>query len=70
MKAGGGGDGPGITGQRACEEAGFVIDKMSDDHFDDLLGEPGGRGREYRRNIMRSIHRTRPPDPKPHSLDE
>ena len=70
MKVGDSGDVPGVTGQGACDETGLVIDKMSDDHFDDLLGEPGGRGWGCQRNVVRIIRRTRAPDPKPHSLDE
>ena len=35
---------PGITGQAACAEAERVVEKMADDHFDDLLGKPVGQG--------------------------
>jgi len=36
------GDVPGITGEGACKEATCSIDKMGDDHFDDLQGKFGG----------------------------
>ena len=38
-------DVPGTTGEGACEEAGLIIDKMCNDHFDDLTGEPDGQRR-------------------------
>ena len=38
------GDVPGITGEGACKEAACIIDKMGDDHFNDLQGKfCGGR---------------------------
>ena len=37
------GDVPGVTGQGACAETVCVVSKISDDHFDDLQGKPGGR---------------------------
>jgi hypothetical protein len=46
-----------------------VVDKMGDDHFDDLLGESDGRG-GGRGNLGGSIRRTRSLDPKPNSLDK
>ena len=61
------GDVPGVTGQGACEEAALVIDEVGDDHFKDLLGESGDRGK-----IWRQTNRTRPLDsgeasvPHPH----
>ena len=44
MKVTGGSDIPGVTGQAACAEAERVVEKMADDHFDDLLGKPVGQG--------------------------
>jgi len=38
------GDVPGVTGEGACKKAGSVIDKMGDDHFNDLQGKVGGGG--------------------------
>jgi hypothetical protein len=51
-------------------ETTLVVDKMGDDHFDDLLGEPGGRGRGFWRNVVRTIRRTHSPDPIPNSFDD
>jgi len=39
------GDVPGVTGQGACDESIHVVDKVGDDHFDDLGGKLGGGGR-------------------------
>ena len=44
MKVTDGSDVPGITGGAACAEAERVIEKMADDHFNDFLGKPVGRG--------------------------
>ena len=53
-----GGDVPGVTGQGACAETGYVIGKASDDDFDHLQGKSGGRERACRRGL-----RTYSPDP-------
>ena len=45
-----GGDVPGVTGLGAGEEAALVVDKMGDDHFDNLLGKFGDRGGARSRN--------------------
>ena len=39
-----GGDVPGVASQAARTKTEHVIHKVSDDHFDDLLGNPGGSG--------------------------
>ena len=39
MKMRDGGDVPGVAGQGAREETLCVVDKMDDDHLDDLLGK-------------------------------
>jgi hypothetical protein len=52
-------------------ETTLVVDKMGDDHFDDLLREPGGRGRGCcRKNVVRTIRRTHSLDPTPNSFDD
>ena len=40
-----GGEIPGVAGQGAREETGYVVDKMGDDDFDNFQGKPSGRGR-------------------------
>jgi len=45
---------PGVTGQGARAETEHVIDKVGDDHLDDLRGEPGGGGRARRSGLRRS----------------
>ena len=54
------GDIPGVTDQGACEEAGLVIDKMKDDHFDYLRGKFSDRRCASRRSPM-SARRTPSP---------
>jgi len=49
-----GGDVPGITGEGTCAEATCVINEVGDNHFDDLLGKPGGRGRACRGGLWGS----------------
>ena len=39
-----GGDVSGVASQAARAKTEHVIHKVSDDHFDDLLGNPGGSG--------------------------
>ena len=48
-----GGDIPGVTSQGACAETAYVIGKIDDDHFDDLLGKPGSGGRVRRQGPWR-----------------
>ena len=48
-----GGNVPGATDQRACEEIGFLVDKIGDDRFDDLQGKPGNRGPGCRMGLRR-----------------
>ena len=43
MEVRNGGDIPGVTGPGACKETALVVDEMGDDHFDNLVGKPGGR---------------------------
>ena len=50
-----GGDVPRVTGQGTCAETGLVVEKMSDDHFDDVLRKPCGGRRACRRRLRRSI---------------
>ena len=38
------GDVPVVTGEGTCEKAGHVIGEIGDDSFNNLQGEPGGRG--------------------------
>ena len=57
-----GGNVPGVTSQGACEETVCVVSEMGDDHFDDLLGKPGGKGRACGGNLWGSASRTRYPD--------
>jgi hypothetical protein len=54
MEMGNGDDVPGVTGQGACAETAPVVDKMLDDHFDDLLGKLGDGGRGCCRGLRRS----------------
>ena len=49
-----GSDVPGATTQAACAETASVIDEVSDDHFNDLRGKPGGGGRARCRGLRRS----------------
>ena len=49
-----GGDVPRITGQGTCTETGLVVEKMSDDLFDDVLRKPGDRRRAGRGRPRRS----------------
>lgn len=62
MEMGSGDDVPGVTGLGACEEAACIIDKVGNDHFDDLLGESRGRGRACHRGFWRNTLRTQSPD--------
>jgi hypothetical protein len=62
VEMGNGGDVPGVTGKRTCAEIALVIDKIGDDHLDDLQGEPGGRGRACRRILRGSTTGTYSPD--------
>ena len=45
IEVGSGGDVPGVAGQGACTEIVRAVDRMGDDYFDYLQGNPGGRGR-------------------------
>ena len=49
---------PGTTGEGACEEAGFMIDEMCDDGFDDHRGKPGGQSRGCFRGFGRNASQT------------
>ena len=52
-----GDDVPGVTGQGAREETVSVVYEMDDDHLNNLVGEPGGRGRACRGNLWRRVTR-------------
>ena len=56
------GDVPGVTSQGACAEATHVTDEMGDNHFNDLQGNPSGRGRMCGRGLNGSA-------PGAHALD-
>ena len=62
MKMSNCGDVPGVTGQAACTEAERVVEKMANDHFDDLLGEPVGRGQACCGGLRGYASRADPPD--------
>ena len=49
-----GGDVPRIAGQGACAKTELVVDEMSDDNFNDVLRNPGDRGRARRGSLRRS----------------
>ena len=72
MEVRNGGDVPRVAGQGACAETAFVIDKIGDDYFNDLLWEPSGRGRACGRSLQGSTTRTHSPNsghtsvPNPH----
>ena len=53
---------PGAAGQGACVEAARVVDKIGDDNFDELKGEPGGGGRWCRRGLQKRTPCVHPPD--------
>jgi hypothetical protein len=63
MKVTDGGDVPGVASQGACEETVRVVDKVGNDHFDDLLGNLGEGGRECGRNLLRGPWEKQSPDP-------
>lgn len=44
MKMWNGGKVLGTRGEGACPETGGVTNEVGDNHVDDLLGKPGGRG--------------------------
>jgi len=54
MEVGNGGSVPGVAGQGACKETALVVDEMVNDHFNDLLGKLGGRGRTRHGSLCRS----------------
>jgi hypothetical protein len=74
MKMRDGGGVPGVAGQGACTEAARVVDETSDDHFDDVLGNPCDKIQMCRRSVRRSTSRAHPLDSgqtsKPNSLGE
>ena len=47
-------DVPGVASQGTRNEAGCVMGEIGDDHFDNLEGEPGGRGRARCRGLRTS----------------
>jgi len=44
MEVRNGGEIPGVAGQGAGEETGYVVDKMGNNDFDNSQGKPGSRG--------------------------
>lgn len=52
-----GSDVPGVASQGAREKTVYVVDQIGDDHFDDFLGEAGGKRRACRRILKRSTRR-------------
>ena len=62
MEVGDSGNVPGVTNQGAKAEATRVVGEVGDDHFNDLVGKPGDRGRGHRGGRRRGTPRTRPLD--------
>jgi len=62
MEVRNGGNVPGVAGQCACAEAAGVVNKIGDDDFDELEGQPGGRGRGRRGDLLEKTPRVHPPD--------
>ena len=44
MEMGNGDNVPGVTGHSACVKTVHIVGEVGDDHFNDLLGKPVGRG--------------------------
>ena len=59
MEMGNGSKVQGVTGQGACKKTVYVVGKMRDDHLDDILGKPGGRGQACRGSIRGTTSRMR-----------
>ena len=57
-----GGDVPRVTGQGAYAETAFVVDKIGDNHFDDLLWKPSDRGPGCCKSLRGNATRIHSPD--------
>ena len=58
-----GGDVPGVASQAARAKTEHVIHKVSDDHLDDLLGNPGGSGQTCHGAPLKDAPRKHSPNP-------
>ena len=62
MEVRNGGDVPGVAGEGTRKEIVFVIDEMSNDHLNDLVGKAVGGGRGSWGRVWRGTTRTEFPD--------